>query len=301
MISAVVHDGAVLTVDCELPVPWWSFGKTVLAATALALVAEGRLSLDEPPEGRGFSLRQLLQHRAGLADYGSLPAYHRAVEAREAPWSPAEMTTRAQAGTPLFAPGTGWSYSNIGYWIVRNLIEAAAGAPLQQAMARLTFAPLGIGGVKLATTPSDLDETAWGNADGYHPEWVFHGLLIGPASSAALFLDQLLAGHLLPAHLLTVMREAHALPFADPERPWKSAGYGLGLMIGRGEPPGQYIGHTGGGPGSTAAVYQLVGEDHAGRGRATAAAFAPVPAPGMVERHAMKLAHAVCASSPGAG
>ena len=58
MISAVVHDGAVLTVDCELPVPWWSFSKTVLAATALALVAEGRLSLDEPLEGRGFSLRQ---------------------------------------------------------------------------------------------------------------------------------------------------------------------------------------------------------------------------------------------------
>jgi len=44
------------------PVPWWSVRKTVLAAGALVLVAEGRLVLDLPLAGRAFTLRQLLAH-----------------------------------------------------------------------------------------------------------------------------------------------------------------------------------------------------------------------------------------------
>ncbi|MHB1303920.1 MAG: serine hydrolase domain-containing protein [Acidiphilium sp.] len=289
IVTAVVHDGAVHT-DSDLPLPWWSFTKTVLAAAALTLVAQGRLSLDEPVKGRPFTLRQLLQHRAGLSDYGALPAYHRAVEAGELPWAPEELMEKARADTLIFEPGGGWSYSNVGYLLVRGLIEDTAGEALNPALARLTFDPLGIGGVKVATTPDELNDTAWGNASGYHPGWVFHGLLIGTASSAALFLDRLLTGHLLPAHLLAAMHEAHPLAFADPKRPWKTTSYGLGLMIGTGEPPGRYIGHTGGGPGSTSAVYQHANQHRTNNTRRTAAVFAQFDAPGNVERHAMALA-----------
>ena len=64
---------AVVTSDGEaIDVPWWSFTKTVLAAAALALVRDGRLALDEPLPGRPYTLRQLLQHRAGLTDYGRM-------------------------------------------------------------------------------------------------------------------------------------------------------------------------------------------------------------------------------------
>jgi D-alanyl-D-alanine carboxypeptidase len=291
VITAVVHNGAVQTADCDLPLPWWSVTKIVLAATALRLVAQDRLSLDETVKGKPFTLRQLLQHRAGLPDYGALPAYLRAVKAGEIPWPPEELMERVHAGTFIFEPGGGWGYSNVGYLHVRRLVEEATGETLNQSLTRLSFDPLGIGGVKVATTPDELNDTAWGNVSGYHPGWVFHGLLIGPASSAALFLDRLLAGHLLPAPLLTAMLEGHPLAFADPERPWKSANYGLGLMIGIGEPPGQYIGHTGGGPGSSSAVYQLASEHRTGNGRRTAAAFAQLDAPGVVERYAMALAH----------
>lgn len=127
-----------------------------------------------------------------------------------------------------------------------------------------------------------------------------HGLLIGTPSSAALFLDRLLAGHLLPAPLLAAMREAHPLAFADPERPWKLASFGLGLMIGIGEPPGQYIGHTGGGPGSTSAVYQHANEHRTDNTRRTAATFAQLDAPGVVERHALALAHSPSLPARGA-
>jgi CubicO group peptidase (beta-lactamase class C family) len=59
IITAVAQDDSVRT-DAETPVPWWSYAKTVLASAALALVAEGRLHLDEPVRGRRFTLRQLL-------------------------------------------------------------------------------------------------------------------------------------------------------------------------------------------------------------------------------------------------
>jgi CubicO group peptidase (beta-lactamase class C family) len=54
-----------------MSVPWWSFSKTVVAATALRLVDQGRLSLDEPQRD-GFTLRQLLRHESGLRDYGAV-------------------------------------------------------------------------------------------------------------------------------------------------------------------------------------------------------------------------------------
>ena len=62
------------------PVPWWSLTKTALAAGALTLVADGRLALDAPLLPKPYTLRQLLQHTAGVPNYGDLVEYHEAVE-----------------------------------------------------------------------------------------------------------------------------------------------------------------------------------------------------------------------------
>ena len=59
--------------------PWWSFTKTVLAIAALRLAEERILALDAPFLGRPYTLRQLLQHRAGVPNYAALAAYHAAV------------------------------------------------------------------------------------------------------------------------------------------------------------------------------------------------------------------------------
>ena len=289
VITAVVG-GADSCADAGPPVPWWSYGKTVLASAALALVAQGRLQLDELVRGKPFTLRQLLGHCAGLRCYGTMPAYHAAVAAGGDPWSAEEMLRRVDAGTLAYEPGHGWDYSNVGYLLVRNLIETAAGVPLGAALQHLAFTPLGIVGVTVARDSTDLDVTAWGNARRTHPGWVYHGLLVGPPEAAALFLHRLLAGHLLSPNLLAAMQDAHRVGGAIPGRPWATAGYGLGLMIGQGQPPGEYVGHTGGGPGSTSAVYQHVGGDPAGGARLTAAVFAPVDDPGVVEARAMELA-----------
>jgi len=158
--------------------PWWSLSKTVLAACVLELVARGAWALDGPLPGRRWTLRQLLQHRAGVPNYGRLAAYHEAVARGGEPWTVDDLLERV--GTELdFSPGAGWSYSNVGYFLVRQLIEETMDAEIRGALQRLIFDPLDRGSARLANEPGDLDRTAWGNSVGYHPGWVYHGLVIG--------------------------------------------------------------------------------------------------------------------------
>jgi CubicO group peptidase (beta-lactamase class C family) len=264
-----IERGAGETAD----VPWWSFTKTVIAAACLALVRNGRLDLDGALTGRTFTLRQLLQHRAGLRDYGAVPAYHEAVARRESSWPAKVMLERSQAEVPLYPAGEGWSYSNIGYYFVRRLIEDSTGITLAAALQDLVLAPLGIEHVRLASGRGVL-------APDYDSAWVYHGSLIGPLPQAALLLDRLLSGMLLGQALTQTMLERCTVPGGrDPERPWVSPGYGLGLMIGTVANGLQLAGHTGGGPGCVVAVYRDVKS-----GRGTAAAFRTDANQGAVER-----------------
>lgn len=285
MITAILEGDAVKA-SSDAPVPWWSVTKTVLAAAALVLVARGRLALDEPVGARPFTLRQLLAHRSGLRDYGAVNAYHAAVAAGEAPWPVEEMLRQAGAERLLFRPGEGFAYSNIGYWRVRRLIERAVDMSLADALAALVLAPLGLTATTLAEQPAALERTAWGNARGYDPGWVYHGLLIGPAGEAALFLHRLLDGRLLPAALLDAMGDGWALPGPFAGRPWIAVHYGLGLAECRTSTDG-FAGHSGAGPGSTAAVLRHLS---AAGERRSAAVFAPIDEPGAVEDVAVRLA-----------
>ncbi len=253
-----------------------------VAAATLVLVEQGRLTLDAPTAPHPFTLRHLLQHRAGLPDYGDLPDYHAEVASAGQPWPVDEMFRRAGADRLRYTPGQGWKYSNIGYTLLRQWVERVTLLPLGQALTALVFDPLGVSGVRFAQTRDDL-ASCWGVDPGYHPGFVYPGMLIGPAVSAASLLERFLSGHLLRPETLAQMRHAHPVGGPVPGRPWSSAGYGLGLMIGQGQPDGLYTGHTGGGPGSTCAVYQL-------RPGRVAAAFVLGNHPARAERAAMALA-----------
>src|SRR5258708_10425007 len=121
---AVIRDGVLSGEDDATNVPWWSFTKTVIAAAALALARDGRLALDRSLPG-GYTLHQLLQHRAGLADYDPLAAYHAAVARHEDAWPAALILERADARPLIYPPRTGWTYSNILYLFVPRLIPDA--------------------------------------------------------------------------------------------------------------------------------------------------------------------------------
>lgn len=290
MLDAAVDARARLRPESSMAVvPWWSFTKTLIAACALRLVEDGRLALDAPLATGPYTLRDLLQHRAGVGDYGGLAEYHKAVARGDPPWPVHELLDRIPRDRLLFEPGTGWAYSNVGYLLVRRLIEDASGTGLAAALRTRVLEPLGLAEARLALTPEDMNATLFPGGHGYHPGWVYHGTVIGPAGEAALALDRLLGGHLLPPPSLAAMLADHPLGGPLPGRPWLTTGYGLGLMIGtlRVE-AGQEImvaGHSAGGPGSVGAVYRRL--DAAGP--RTAAAFAPASDEGLTEHRVTEL------------
>jgi D-alanyl-D-alanine carboxypeptidase len=270
----------------QVRVPWWSFTKTALAAAALKLVAQGRLALDEQIGGRRYTLRQLLRHQAGLPDYGGLASYHQAVADGEKPWDVDELLSRVAADRLDFEPGQGWRYSNVGYLLVRRIIERTTGEDIGGALRHLVFDALGLSSVRMVATARDLAGTAWGNHDNYDPGWVYHGLLAGTPMDAARFLQRLMSGGVLPAALLTEMTTCHPLGGALPGRPWETHGYGLGLMIGRMTSAGLAMGHSGAGPGSVSAVYHFGDR----KKPCTVAAFALADTEGVAENEVARLA-----------
>lgn len=280
MLSSLISNGQPQSSDqSDLMVPWWSFTKTVLAATALTLVRDRLVSLDEPILDQPFTLRQLLRHEAGLADYGELVDYHTAVSNGESAWSDDEMMQRLDGAQLRYSPGTGWRYSNVGYWHIGRLIERLTGLTLEEAVLQRALAPLGLSNVRFAKTRADLQASILGSASTYDPAWVYHGLLIGPVSQAALFLDRLFCTDLLPTALLQDMQTARIVGGPIPGRPWITPGYGLGVMQGAIAVGYTLCGHTGCGPGSVIAVYRINDGDTA----VCCAAFAQGASEGAVE------------------
>ncbi|SEM84765.1 Beta-lactamase [Nitrosospira multiformis] len=285
MLHALVQNSKVISrAGKTIAVPWWSFTKTVIATAALVLVRDKLLALDQTLENQLFTLRQLLRHEAGLADYGQLPDYHLAVERGDAPWSDEEMLERTEAKRLRYLPGSSWAYSNIGYLYVRRLIEHRTGEDLEVALQRLVLRPLELNHVRLAKSHQDLIDVEMGVANTYDPRWVYHGLLVGPLHEAALLLDRLMAGSLLPEDLLGDMLERRSLGGSIAGRPWVSPGYGLGIMVGTTEDETSIAGHTGGGPGSFIAVYRNIASPLS----PCCAAFSTGGEVGNVEREAIR-------------
>lgn len=237
--------------------PWWSFTKTVLAVCVLRLWEQGRLDLYARLPGRPFTPYHLLQNRAGIPNYGRLPAYHEAVIRGDTPWSREELLERVQADRLDFEPGTGWSYSNVGFLLVRELIEERTGQDIAATIAALVAGPLGLASVRLASSVTEFRKVHWEAVRGYDPRWVYHGCLIGTAGDACRLLQALFAGRLLRAETLDLMLERHHLGGGIPGRPWTSHGYALGLMSGEVGSAGRAIGHSGSGPGCVNAVYHF--------------------------------------------
>lgn len=279
----LLKDGrAAEAFEADLNVPWWSLGKTIIAATALRLAEEGRLSL-ERSLGR-YSLLQLLRHESGLGDYGALSEYHQAVARGDEPWSRREMRERAKADTLAYEPGAGWLYSNIGYLRARELVEEAYGGDIGAAARELVFDPRGLAAPRLALLRKDLSGVAMGAAAGYHPGWVYHGLFVGPLIDAARWLDALFseASPLPPASRALMLEPRYMDQYTQP--PWARAAYGAGLMVPR--TPLGFIaaGHIGSGPGSVVtAFHRMAGP------RRTAAVFALGDETTAVETEAVRL------------
>jgi len=281
---AIARGNGAIRGESDALFPWWSITKTVLAAAVLRLADSGRLSLDDFYQDRSYTIRQLLQHTAGLNTYGG-DAYRAAVAAGEPPWPVAELLARVNAERLVARPGERFAYSNVGYLFVRQLIEQTLDRELDDALHELVFTPMGIARTHIAKTTNDMAQTHWGNPAGYHPGWVYHGLLTGPPADAVTFLRRLY-GQFLSRQTARAMKTIYPIGGGIAGRPWQKTGYGLGLMIGEMEQAGRAYGHSGAGPGSVSALYCFLDLP----GRPVVAVFEPGSDEGVTEFGAIRLA-----------
>ncbi|MGB3311465.1 MAG: serine hydrolase domain-containing protein [Nodosilinea sp.] len=255
----------------------YSVTKTLIAAAVLHQVQSGRLDLDAPIQHYwpGFvvatpvTLRQILSHTSGLPDYGGLPAYHQSVkESPGFPWSVQDYLNVARSQRLLFEPGRGWSYSNIGYLVLKMLLEQTTGRSLQAILGELFFAPLELAQTFVATSLVDVADLTpgytqafggdkWVNmVDRYHPGWVSHGVVVSTASELAAMIDALFVGQILDSSLVDLM--AQPVYSLGPHSPLQNVGCGLGLFVDAADSPyGKVAGHSGGGPGYSIAAFHF--------------------------------------------
>ncbi len=147
------------TIDAGTNFRLASCSKQFTAMSIMLLVKDGKLRYEEkltevfpefPAYGKVITIRDLLNHTSGLADYEDL------MEAAEkasgaAIWS---ETRQIQDGEVLqllekesvgkFAQGTRWSYSNSGYVVLGLVVAKISGKPFAQFLRERIFIPVGM-------------------------------------------------------------------------------------------------------------------------------------------------------------
>lgn len=132
--------------------PWFSMTKIATATAAMQLHVTGRFDVDAPigtylPSYRPHhvhgqpSTRQLLTHTAGLAN----PLPVRWVRPEDQPEDPDQhRRIVAKYGTPRETVGALARYSNIGYLLAGDVIEAVTGQTVQDRVTETVLRPLGM-------------------------------------------------------------------------------------------------------------------------------------------------------------
>lgn len=140
-----------------------SVAKAFSGATALSLVSQGVLSLDDTIGGRlpelpaawsAVTLRQLLGHTSGLPDFSQNAALGAAVQASPVKaLPPSEMLAFIKDEPLLFPPGSRYNYSNTDNIVVGLMVEAATRSSYTSQLDAQVFRPLGLTRTSLPAGP----------------------------------------------------------------------------------------------------------------------------------------------------
>jgi CubicO group peptidase (beta-lactamase class C family) len=133
-----------------------SCSKQFTAMAIMLLVHDGKLRYDQkltdvfpdfPAYGKSISIRNLLNHTAGLRDYETLMEDEQ--RGTQGKWADdhqiqdAEvLTLLEQTDHGMFPPGTQWYYSNSGYVVLGSIVAKVSGQPFPEFLRQRIFAPL---------------------------------------------------------------------------------------------------------------------------------------------------------------
>jgi len=221
-----------------------SITKQFSAAVLLQLVAEGKLSLDDPlskffpdyPQpGASATVRQLLNHTSGIQSYTGIPGWMIEANTNKAYTTEQLMAVFKDLPSPS-KPGETWAYNNSGYILVGALIEKVTGEPWHEAVRERIAAPL-----HLSTLRYGVGEESIANmASGYRrdddgkvlPAEKIHmsvpgaaGGLVGTVGDLAAWANALHHGKVLDA------ASYKAMITKTKTRDGKETGYGFGMEV----------------------------------------------------------------------
>lgn len=138
-----------------------SHSKLFTASAIMKLFSQGKLRLDDPvcehldwfrsgtdPNMAHVTIRHLLSHSSGMNRDGITAHWY-----NDKFPDKAAIQAQAMEGLSSFEVGEHWKYSNVGYTLLGQVIEAVTGKSFEEAVAELVLVPMG-----LENTRPDFDE-----------------------------------------------------------------------------------------------------------------------------------------------
>jgi len=252
-----------------------STGKTFAAATALQLVKEGKIGLDDKvekylgseqwfsrlPNANDITVRQLMNHTSGLVRYEFKDTFTKDLTANpEKVWKPTELLSYIFDEKDSFEAGKGWDYSDTNYIVLGMIIEKVTGKKFYDEANKRVIKHLKLKG----TIPQDglkIDGVVQGYAGANNPfggkdemiqngkfainpqfEWTGGGWA-STSEDLARWAKMYFEGKAFDASLLPQMLDGVAAPMLGRETK-----YGLCVII-RQTAAGKTYGHSGFFPG----------------------------------------------------
>jgi len=269
--KAIVETGIPMETSARFRIA--SITKTFVSVVVLQLAQEGKLQLDDAinkflpkeiiaqlPNSNQITIKQLLNHTSGLANYLTPEFY---AETRKNPtrnWTAPEAIKYAYNLPPVGTPGQRFEYADTNYILLELIVEKITNSTLTKEIRSRILTPL-----NMKDTFMEVREPIPGGfANGYRKvngsltnvtqldegNGLGDGGLISTAADLAKFIHGLLAeGKLLSPESLQQM-----LTF------FKNDNYGLGIASNK-TGWGQLLGHSGATTGFRAEMYYLPNRD----------------------------------------
>lgn len=127
-----------------------SITKQFTSMLIMQLVAEGKIQLDEKmtnylPDyrkntGNQVTIHHLLTHTSGIPSYTSLPNFFKDVSRN--PYTVDEFVKQFCSDSLAFEPGSKYSYSNSGYFVLGAIIEEVTGKTYETVLQKRILDPL---------------------------------------------------------------------------------------------------------------------------------------------------------------
>lgn len=264
-----------------------SISKMFTAATVMLLQEEGKIDINEKlsaylPQLKGeieyadvMTVKQLLNHTAGVPDYYFMQAY--TLDMMNDPLSiersAKEALRKYNYGKKAdFFPGEGWSYSNSGYLILGWIVAEVTQKPFETVVKEKVIDPLGLTDTYMVDFENSrraknyVDLTGKGvliESSKYDDGVIGtpEGGVVSTVQDLNGFARGLFTGGLLKPESLSEMMFVPCAPDAIDEG---ICGYTLGLSYWKDTPYGDAFGHSGGEVGMESLLLYFVEHDAVG-------------------------------------